>query len=177
MELLVKLGLIAFLAFPAAGQKTNVVRDTIFDSNAVRNFKLSLQFARTTFTNGEPVMCLSGLTNFSDIPTIVFPSYIGANLQLFVTNASGDQIPYSHLFRSSGPVVGGELVPPHSVERCYFAFPLNDHFQLPPGIYRVSAVRDIRYPLSDTTLTSSVVTIKIVEPPVSNATNAPPPRR
>lgn len=167
-----RLSLIGFLPLAAAGQSTNAVVSIFSDTNAVKNFRVSFSFPKSTFTNGEPVTCLAGLTNVSEIPTIVVPSAVGMNLQFCVIDASGVPIPYSHLFRSTGPVPGPQLVPPHSVERG--AFVLNDYFQLTPGSYQVSVVRDMRYP--SIMLTSSVEAIKIVGSSAPAASNAPPPR-
>jgi hypothetical protein len=172
IALRITLGLIAFLSLAAGEEQANSIIDVASDTNAVQKLKLVLSFEKTTFTNREPVVCMAGLSNISDTPIIVSPSYLGWNLQLYVTNANGFKVPYSLLFRSTGPVVGGELIPPHRIGRGSFV--LNDYFELLPGTYRVSGVRDIRYPLIQATLTSSVATIKVIDLPVSPPTNAPP---
>jgi hypothetical protein len=168
---LLRLSIVACLPLAAAGQATNAVASVLSDSNAAHNFKVALTFPKTTFTNGEPVICEAGLTNISDTPTIVIPSYLQVNLTFLVTNANGDQVPPLHLV-NGGSYSGPELVPAHSAEFRFIPFPLNEYFGLTPGSYRACVVRDLDIP--SITFTSQVVTIKILESSVPASTSAPP---
>ena len=162
--------LIACSSLAAAGQTTNVAASVLSDSNAVHNFELALFFPKTTLTNGEPVICGAGLTNVSDTPTIVIPSYLEVNLTFLITDSNGDQIPPLHVV-NGGSFSGPELVPAHSAEFRFIPFPLNDYYGLSSGIYRVCVLRNLNIP--SITFTSQVVTIKILESSVPTATNSP----
>jgi hypothetical protein len=165
--------LVALLTPLSRAQKTNDVVSIYTDTNAVHNFRLALSFPKTTFTNGEPVTCQYGLTNISETPTIITPSYFEDNLHFLITNSSGLQItphPWHYEFQ---PVGGPERVPPHSTELSYYGLvPISDYFIFTPGTYQVSVVRDAGY-ATTVMLTSSVVTITILPSPPPTATNGP----
>jgi hypothetical protein len=158
---------------PCEARKTNDVVSIYTDSNAVYNFKLALSFPKTTFTNGEPVTCRYGLTNTSETPTLILPSYFEDNLHFLITNSSGLQIiphPWNYEFHPAG---GPERVPPHSTEQSYYGLdPISDSFIFSPGTYQVCVFRDVGYAAS-VMITSSVVTITILPPLPPNATNGP----
>ena len=160
----------AWLTLPAAGQNTNTVVSSVTDTNAAYNFEVALTFPKTIFTNGEPVICLAGLTNISDVPTIVGPSYTLTNLKFFVTNADGVQL--ASVYEPHGGWVSApELVPAHGVEHNFLPFRLSEFFKFTPGGYRVSVVRWMGYyPTNDITFTSQVVTIRVLESPGASAT-------
>jgi len=174
IALLMNCALVSLVPLAITAQNTNAVVNVLSDTNAVHNFKVALSFPKTTFTNGEPVICLAGLTNVSDSPTIVGTSSWLVNLKFLVTNETGAQIPPLHSdYSMGGGHIGPELVPPHGVERGFRPFPLNDYFKLTPGSYRISVVREMGYPFNNIMYTSQVVTIKILESPIPNMTNAP----
>ena len=166
---------IAFLPLAAFPQESNVIANTLKDSNGVYNVKLVLTFPQSTFTNGEPIMFQAGLSNNSDSATIVMPSLLTLNLDLLVTNANGVQMVSletdDHFFAR----ISQELVSPHSLESSYRPIPLNKYFNLTTGTYRLCAVRYLgRYPYH--MVKSEVVTITILDSPVPTASNnvAPP---
>jgi hypothetical protein len=171
--LLAKTCLAAILPLAAPAQNTNATVSVLSDTNAIHNFKVALLIPKTTFTNGEPVLCQAGLTNVSEVPTLVFPSVLELNLKFCVTNERGVQIhPFD--FDYSAVRFGGlEVVPPHGVEYGR-PFALNKYFQMSPGSYRIAVTREFGYPLNDVVFTSSVVTLKILDSPLSSATNAAP---
>lgn len=170
---LLKFWLIATSPLAAAAQHTNAVVSVLSDTNAVYNFKVALNFPKTTFTNGEPVFCLAGLTNVSETPTIVFPSLFELNLKFYVTNANGVRIAPAPWDYAMVPISGPILISPHNVEPRFQHFSLSDYFQLTPGTYTICVVREMGYPFNDIMYTSKVVTIKVLESPVPATTNAP----
>jgi hypothetical protein len=171
-DLFLKSALIGLLPLTAGGQKTNSVVSIRSDTNAVYNFKVALNFPKKTFTNGEPVICMAGLTNISEVPTSVDPSCFLLDFNFLIANSHGVQVlpihSVMHLI-SHGP----ETVQPHSVERCYIPYELSEDFRFSPGIYNVYAVRELGYPLNEVLCTSQVVTITILDSPVPSATNSP----
>jgi len=175
---ILKCSLIALSAIGAGAQETNAVISILSDTNALRNFRLALEFTKTTFTNGEPVICMAGLTNVSDSPTIMAQSFFESNLKYLVTNANGVQIspiPWDYdMVAHPRP----ELIPAHSAERCFIPLELSHYFKLSPGTYTVCVVREMGYPFNDIMYTSKVVTVTILDsPPTSARNNASPPTK
>ena len=154
-------------------QMTNGVTSVYSDTNAANNFRLVLRFPKATFTNGESVICQFGLTNISDTGTIVVPSLFEENVHFLVTNASGLRIKPLEADYSLQPYGGPELVPPHSMEKSYYGlYPISWFLAFTPGTYQVCYVREFGNP-SNLMMTSKVVTITILDSPVSSATNSP----
>jgi len=167
---------LAYSLIPSATcQSTNSIISILNDTNALKNFELVLMFQKTNFTNGERIICMAGLTNVSDSPTIMIQSYLGLNLRFLVTNSDGVAISPRDLDYSAGPHNSPELILPHSVERSCFPFPLNDYFRLGPGGYRISVVREMGHPFEDIIYTSKPVTITVIEAAPPTLTNAPVP--
>ncbi len=174
----IMLALLSVLCVPLASeaQKTNDVVSIYSDTNAVYNLGLALSFPKTTFTNREPVICQYGLTNISETPTIITPSYFEDNLHFLITNANGLQITPPAKEYSFHPGGGPERVPPHSAELSYYGLvPISDYFIFTPGTYQVSVFRDVGY-ATTVMLTSSVVTITILPPAPPTATNGSTPK-
>jgi hypothetical protein len=170
-HILIWFSFMSVLATISTGQSSSVPADAVSDTNAVYNFKLILSFPKTTFTNGEPVICLAGLTNISDSPTYVVPSFFEVNLMFCVTNANGDQVTQLDKDFSPTRYAGRELVPPHSAEIGLYPRPLNTGFTLSPGKYDVAVERRMGWP--SMTLKSEAVTITILDSPMPAPTTAP----
>jgi hypothetical protein len=164
-----KFVLIAFLPMAkiAAGEETNSTSAASGETGAVHGVQFFLTFPKTTFTNGEQIVAWAVLTNQTESPMGVSPSYIWHNLTLAVTNA--DNLPVARIYdKSEGTmpsVVSSILLPPHSCDSNSVA--IGRLYDLKPGVYRIYAKRDmaLRPPWGISILTSDVVTITVVEAP------------
>jgi hypothetical protein len=129
-----------------------------------------LTFATNIFAFREQVICQVGLSNISERPTLVAPSYYNESLFFYITNANGVRLPPidEHYFWAGarGP---REIVPAHGTERLFHPISLSGYYDFPPGTYRIFAVREFR----DFSITSQVTTIVIKEAQLLHATNTP----
>jgi hypothetical protein len=162
-----------FLVSEGVAQETNVIVNGIGNTSVITNFEVVFSSAKMVFTNGEPIVCSTGLTNTSDMSITIIPSVVQANLNVLVTNANGIQVPYAKRIMNYGFLPGTEVVLPHHAERRVSPLVISDLFDLPAGTYRLCAVREWGPTYNGVVNTSKVVTINIVESLVPTTTNTP----
>jgi hypothetical protein len=162
-----KFVLIAFLPMAkiAAGEETNSASAASGETGAVHGVQLFLTFPKTTFTNGEHIVAWAVLTNQTESPMNVRPSYIWSNLTLAITNADNVLVTPINNEPEGGSAVYSILLPPHSCDSNSVA--IGRFYDLKPGVYRIYAKRDMALwrPWWKAILTSDVVTITVVEAP------------
>jgi hypothetical protein len=124
-----------------------------------------LTFPKVAYTNGESVNISFVLTNLTDSPIRVPPAFFGVDLLLTVTNENNVLVPQKddgHGHYVSGPRT--ITLPQHG---CHTnSKTLDKYYNLTPGIYRFSAIRDMAFqaPWGKSVLSSAVVTITVTSP-------------
>jgi hypothetical protein len=134
------------------------------DTNTVQGLQLYLTAANTSYTNGEPIVIHSLLTNSTELPQKVTPCHFRANLTFEVTDTNDVAVPVidDGLGVSiSGP--GEYLLPAHGSQTGEMS--IERYYNLKPGVYRIRAkwVFGADPPQQRPVLCSDVLTITIKE--------------